>query len=300
MLINKLIEFGNVLENVSFKEKTSIKIGGKIKYFIEVENVDKLKELIKYLVSNKIPYFILGNGTNVLASDEDFEMVVISLKKLNKITVNEDIVEIEAGTSSMYAGIYLVSLGFDVVIPLALIPGSVGGIIYMNASAFGKIITDYLVKVDYIDQNGYLKSITDFTNFKYRYSPFMENKNIITKGYFKIPKNNEAAVKLKKYWLCKKNSQPLNSKNAGCVFKNPPHIKTWQLLKELNLDDLKVGDASVSKKHANFLINTNRASFTDMYELIICIKKEVYEKTGIDLELEIKIIKPSDFIPYQL
>ncbi len=300
MLINKLVEFGNVLENVSFKEKTSIKIGGKIKYFIEVETLDKLSKLIKYLVSNKIPYFILGKGTNILASDEDFEIVVISLKKMNKIIINNDIVEIEAGTSSMYAGIYLVSLGYDAVLPLVLIPGTIGGIIYMNASVFGEVITDYLLKVDYIDQNGNLESITDFTNFNYRYSPFMGNKNTIVKGYFKISKNKEAEVKLKKYWLCKKNSQPLNSKNAGCTFKNPSPFKTWQLLKKLNLDELKIGDAAVSKKHANFLINTNNASFNDMYELIMCIKKEVYEKTGINLELEIKIIKPNDFIPNQL
>jgi UDP-N-acetylmuramate dehydrogenase len=155
--MNKLVEFGNVLENVSFKDKTSIKIGGKIKYFIEVETLEKLSLLINFLVSNKIPYFILGNGTNILASDEDFEIVVISLKKMNKISINNDIVEIEAGSSSMYAGIYLVSLGYDAVMPLTLIPGTVGGIIYMNASAFGEIITDYLIKVDYIDQNGSLK-----------------------------------------------------------------------------------------------------------------------------------------------
>ncbi len=298
--MNKLKEFGNVLENISFKDKTSFKIGGKIKYFIEVKNTQQLSNLIKFLRNNNIPYLIIGNGTNILASDEDFDIVVISLKKMNKITISDDIIEIESGTSSMYAGIYLVSLGYDTVLPLSMIPGSVGGIIYMNASSFGESIADYLVRVDYLDQNGVLCSITDFSSFKYRYSPFMNNSGIIIKGYFKIPKNKDAAVKLKKYWLCKKNSQPLNSKNAGCVFKNPPFIKTWQLLKELKLDTLKIGDACISKKHANFLINENNASFVDMYNLIELIKKEVYDKTNISLELEIKIITPNDFIPYQL
>ena len=151
----------------------------------------------------------------------------------------------------------------------------------------------------YLDKDGNLLSISDFSSFKYRYTPFMDNFGIIVKGYFKVPKNKDAAFKLKKYWLCKKNSQPLNSKNAGCIFKNPYPFKTWQLIRELKLDNIAYKDAKVSPKHANFLINENNASFSDMNNLINLIKKEVYDKTGILLELEIKIITPSDFIPYQ-
>lgn len=300
MLASKLKEFGNVIENTSFKEKTSFKIGGKIKYFIEIENVNNLCNLIKFLNKNQISYFILGNGTNILASDEDFDIVVISLKKMNQITISDDNIGLDVGVSSMYTGIYLVSLGYDAVLPLALIPATVGGIVYMNASSYGESISDYLEKIEYVDCNGNICILDDFSSFKYRYSPFMDNLGIITKVYLKVSKNKEAEVKLKKYWLCKKNSQPLNTKNAGCVFKNPYPFKAWKILKELKLDNLSIGDAYVSNKHTNFLINKNNASFLDMYSLISLIKKEVYEKTKINLELEIKIITPNDFIPYQL
>lgn len=300
MFENKLKEFGLVSRNISFKEKCSFKIGGKIKYFVEIESIELLQKLIKYLYEQQIPYFILGNGTNILASDEDFDIVVISLKKLNKVQINEEIVEIQAGASSIYSGIYLVSLGYDAVLPLAMIPGSIGGGIYMNASCFGESMSDYLVRVDYLDKTGKICSITNFDEFKYRRSPFMENKGIIIKGYFCVKKNKFAEEKLKKYWLCKKNNQPLDFKNAGCIFKNPNSFKTWQLIKSLNLDSLCIGDAVVSKKHANFLINKNHASFKDMKTLIDIIRKKVYEATKINLELEIKIIEPSDFIPYQL
>jgi UDP-N-acetylmuramate dehydrogenase len=170
----------------------------------------------------------------------------------------------------------------------------------MNASCFGESIVDYLVRVDYIDRKGELCSITEFDGFKYRFSPFMDNDGIIIKGYFKVKKNIFSEEKLRKYWLCKKNNQPINYKNAGCIFKNPNPIKTWQLIKNLNLDKMHVGDACVSSQHANFLINKNNASFDDMKTLIDIIREKVRESTNINLELEIKIIKPNDFIPYPL
>lgn len=298
MLENKLKEFGIVTTDVYFKDKTSFKIGGKISYFVEPLKVYDLQELIKYLYEQQIPYFILGNGTNLLASDEDFNIVVISLKKLKEITICDNQVIIEAGAGSMYAGLQLISMGYDAPLFLTMIPGTIGGAIYMNASCYGESIKDALIRVDYLDEKGELNSITNFEDFSYRFSPFMNNNGIIVKGYFKIDKNPYALEKTKKYFEYKKLSQPINALTAGSIFRNTDQYKAWYLIKELKLDQLSIGGAVVSKKHGNFLINKKQASFKDMYSLILEIQKQILLKKDINLELEIKIITPLDFFPH--
>lgn len=296
-----LEEYGIVSTESYFKDKTSLKIGGKIKYFIEIETIEKLQLLIKYLHLNKVPYFILGNGTNVLASDEDFDIVVISLKKLNKMTFENDVFVIDAGVNSMPCGTKITLMGYQNPLCLSMVPGTVGGAIYMNASSYGEDIKKYLVKVDYVTEQGELQSLDNFDEFSYRKSPFQTNKGIIVRGYFKFNKDNQkdTVENLQKAWAYKKATQPLKTKNAGCVFKNLEHKKAWEIIKENKLNNLKIGSAAVSSKHANFLINEGNASFVEMHALIEYIQKRVFENMNINLDLEIKILRPCDIIPYQ-
>ena len=300
-MYNKLSEYGYVDTNTTFKDKTSFKIGGKIKYYIEVYDIDCLIKLIRYLKDSKIGYFIIGNGTNLLASDDDFNIVVISLKRLNNYYNQENMFMIEAGVNASLIGTKITMLGYKNPLCLSLIPGSVGGAIYMNASVYSEEIKKYLYKVEYLDELGNINYLDDFSDFSYRHSFFTNKQYIITKGFFKFEKdlNSEAIEILNDARRRKKLTQPLNVKCAGSIFKNGKDYVAWKEIKKLDLDNKVVGDAQVSKVHANIFINNNAATFNDMYTLIEDIKKEVFEKSNILLEEEIKILKPQDIIPYQ-
>lgn len=300
-MYDKLSEYGYVDTNATFKDKTSFKIGGKIKYYIEVYNIECLKKLIKFLNDSNIAYFIIGNGTNLLVSDEDFNIVVISLKRMNKYYQQKDMFIIESGVSASVIGTKITMLGYKNPLCLSLIPGSVGGAIYMNASAYNEEIRKYLCKVEYLDELGNVNYLDDFSDFSYRKSFFTDKRYIITKGFFKFEKdlNNEAAAILENARMHKKLTQPLNVKCAGSIFKNGKDYVAWKEIKKLNLDKKVNGDAAISSIHANIFINNNNASFTEMYSLIKDVKKEVFEKNNILLEEEIKIIKPQDITPYQ-
>ena len=300
-MYDELSKFGNVSLDTSFKDKTSFKIGGKIKYYIEVTDFNNLKSLIKYLLVNKIPYFVIGNGTNLLVSDDDFDIVVISLKRLNNYYQEDETFIIEAGALATYIGTKVTMLGYKSPLCLTLIPGSIGGVIYMNAGVYGVDVKQYLTKVEYLNEFGEVKYLENFNNFSYRKTPFKNNKWIITKGYFRFEKDltNSSLTELNDIRSIKRLTQPLNTKCAGSVFKNGKDFTAWKEIKKLGLDNLQIGDARVSKIHANVFVNDGDAKFRDMYELINKVKQTVYDKSKIILEEEIEIIEPQDIVPYQ-
>ena len=300
-MYDELSKFGNVSLDTSFKDKTSFKIGGKIKYYIEVTDFNNLKSLIKYLLVNKIPYFVIGNGTNLLVSDDDFDIVVISLKCLNNYYQEDETFIIEAGALATYIGTKVTMLGYKSPLCLTLIPGSIGGVIYMNAGVYGVDVKQYLTKVEYLNEFGEVKYLENFNDFSYRKTPFKNNKWIITKGYFRFEKDltNSSLTELNDIRSIKRLTQPLNTKCAGSVFKNGKDFTAWKEIKKLGLDNLQIGDARVSKIHANVFVNDGDAKFRDMYELINKVKQTVYDKSKIILEEEIEIIKPQDIVPYQ-
>lgn len=300
-MYDELSKFGNVSLDTSFKDKTSFKIGGKIKYYIEVTDFNNLKSLIKYLLVNKIPYFVIGNGTNLLVSDDDFDIVVISLKCLNNYFQEDETFIIEAGALATYIGTKVTMLGYKSPLCLTLIPGSIGGVIYMNAGVYGVDVKQYLTKVEYLNEFGEVKYLENFNDFSYRKTPFKNNKWIITKGYFRFEKDltNSSLTELNDIRSIKRLTQPLNTKCAGSVFKNGKDFTAWKEIKKLGLDNLQIGDARVSKIHANVFVNDGDAKFRDMYELINKVKQTVYDKSKIILEEEIEIIKPQDIVPYQ-
>ncbi len=297
---SELKKYGRVYNDIKFKDKTSIRIGGTIQYYIEVFNEDSLIRLIRYLKSISYPYFILGNGTNILASDEYFKIVVISLKKLNQIMVIDDYFIIGAGALNMSISSIIMEKGFFPPYCISLVPGSIGGSIYMNASSNNQEIKDYLFKVEYLDGDGNLQMLNTVKDFNYRYSPFQDIKGIILRGYFRFIKQSSSITKkdLIEKIKQKQSTQPLNEYNMGSVFKNLPEKTAWQLITENGLSSFRIGDAMVSSKHANFLVNHQNATFDDMVKLIAMIKDTIYQKEQLNLELEIKVISPQDINPY--
>ena len=291
-------EFG---DNVKFyhdlKKKNWFNIGGKSKVFYKAEN---LKELINFLkkLDNKEKLFIIGAGSNILVNDNTFNGVVIKLgKNFNNISLlGEDI--IIAGSSVLDKSLSDFALtnnlsGFEF---LSGIPGTIGGGIRMNAGCFGKEFKDILISIQAIDRRGNVITIqSKDINFEYRKSDLSNDLIFLSASFKGVKKQSEKIKKeMDRIKLEKDINQPSKIKTSGSTFKNPisqTERKVWELIKESVSLDQNFGDACISKKHCNFFVNKGNATFKDMNKLINFVSKKVYEKTGISLEKEIKILE---------
>ena len=302
MEINQLKNLLNGFSsNVSFahnlKNKNWFNIGGKAKVFYKAEN---LKELIIFLkkLDNKERIFILGAGSNILIPDSLFDGVVIKLSKnFNNISLlGED--TIIAGSAVLDKSLSDFAMknnlsGFEF---LSCIPGTIGGGIKMNAGCFGREFKDILLSVQVIDKEGNVRKILSKNiEFEYRKNNLPDNL-IFLSASFKGQKSNKSKIssEIKKLKTLKEKNQPIRVKTSGSTFKNPiseTKKKVWQLIKESVPLDQSFGDASISDKHCNFFVNKGNATFEDMSKLINFVSKKVFEKTGISLEKEIKILK---------
>ena len=287
-------EYGLVEENVDLKKYNTYGIGGVASYLVRVESIEKLGLLLKYLNNNNISWYVLGGGSNVLLPDEDYDGVIINLDALNSITINKDIIKAEAGITLGNFVKVLLDEGYTNYAPLMGIPGTLGGAIIGNAGSFGVSIMDYLVDVTIMDSNGVIKTLNkEDIDYDYRYTEFKGKKDIIVSATFKGIKGNvaEAKEQIKINLEKRKNTQPLEYKNAGSVFKNPPEYSAGYLIEYVGLKDFAVGGAKVSEKHANFIINFHNATSRDIIKLIGIIQDKVFEKFNIELKLEQVIVK---------
>lgn len=294
-IIIKLINQSNLGDyslNKTFKDLTTIKIGGKIKLFYLPNNLKSLTIIYKKIIKLKIPYFIIGNGSNLLITDEEFLGIVICLKHLNNYKLKKsNIMMIEAGAQSIKTIKQITKEKIGNLETFGTIPGTIGGLIYNNAGTSIKEIKDVIYSVDYLKPNGKIKNLKNKQlNFNYRSSIFKEKEGIIIRGYFLINHQGDYNL-LKELWNKKYITQPIEKNNFGSTFKNLPSIKAWEVIKKLDLKNNHFNDAQISKKHYNFLINEKNATFKDMYNLINYIKKDALEKLNYNLELEIQIIE---------
>ncbi len=288
-------ELGKIRENVSFKQLTSLKIGGTARCLYEPNSLDNLMIAYKYLKNRQIPTYAIGNGTNLLVSDDRFDLVLIKLTKCNGFKpLSEGRFMMEAGCQSGTVGRIIAKLGYSGSAFMGVIPGTVGGLIYMNSGAYKKEVADFLYQCDYLDAKGDLVSLTEGFNFGYRESIFQSIDCLIIRGFFKFPlapKGEEPYQTINRYLELKRNTQPLNERNAGSVFRNPPHIHAWEIIDALGYRGFSVGDAGVSMKHANFLVNKGNATFEEMAKLVELIQTDAKKYYNIDLKCEWKILK---------
>ena len=297
-LTDLLKDFGNnVVFDQDLKKKNWFNIGGKSKVFFKADN---LKDLVKFLqlLDNQEKIFIIGAGSNTLISDDTFDGVVIKLSKnFNRISLlREDVIisgsaVLDKSLSDFAAQNHLSGFEF-----LSCIPGSIGGGIRMNAGCFGKEFKDILLSIQAIDNKGNLITIpSKKINFEYRNNDIPEDL-IFLSASFKgvksdVKKINKEILKMKTE---KEKNQPIKIKTSGSTFKNPinqTNKKVWELIRESVSTDTKFGDACISNKHSNFFINKGNATFQDMKKLIDYVSKKVFEKTGIKLDKEIKILE---------
>lgn len=292
--ITNLID-SKILINEPLKKHTTFGVGGNSSIFIYPKDKNDLIKILKFTSINKIKIFFMGSGSNLLVHDNGFDGVIISLKNSFKnFEVNEKL-EVNIGTGVMLGNMVRTLTKKSVIglESLVGVPGTLGGALIMNAGAYGSEISNYLVSVLSIDVFGNEKIYNkDDINFSYRYSSFPKSEILIEakfqfkKGDLEKINENQMSASTKR-----KTNQPLRYRSAGSVFKNPNDgPAAGYLIDQCNLKGLRIGDAEISTKHANFIINYGNASAIDIYKLIRIIKQKVKAKFNTNLELEVKLL----------
>ena len=292
---NKLLEkFG---KNIIFKENLSkyswFNLGGPAEIFFKPDSIEQLKDFLKTIKKfHKI--ICLGAGSNTLIRDGGFSGAVIKLSPkfsyINKIEKN--ILEVGAGTLDKTLSRFAADNSIANFEFLSCIPGSIGGAIIMNSGCYGDEISNILISIKTIDFNSNLKEFRrDQIKFGYRGTNLPKDLIILSaKLHAKTGDKGLINKKIKNYIEYKKNSQPSQVKTCGSTFKNTKDKKAWELIKDSNCNLLAFGKASISKKHCNFFVNEGGASSEDIERLIESVRKKVFEKHNVELELELKIV----------
>lgn len=292
-MIENFIKDYEYLKNASLKKYNTYRLDAKANYLILPSSIEELINLLRYLKENKIKYLILGGGSNVILARPVFD-VVIKLDRLNKTKIDDNIVTAEAGVSLISLSNTCMKEGLTGLAFAGGIPGTVGASTAMNAGAYKEEISDYLKEVKVLTPT--LEIITmkkEELNYEYRDSFLKKNKDYIClETTFELPR--EESNKIKSLMEDRKRrrieSQPLDKPSAGSVFRNPPNLSAGKLIEDLGLKGYTIGGASISEKHANFIINKGSATYEDIIELIELIKKKVKKEYNIDLILEQEII----------
>ena len=278
------------------KNHTTFKIGGNCIALIEPREVSDIIEAIKICRENNIKFFVIGNGSNLLVPDEGYNGVIIKLKSefsMIKVEGESLIVKSGAKLSEVYPVAYENSLtGFEFA---SGIPGTIGGAIYMNAGAYGGEMKDIVESVEVLDLDNFeLKELkNEDLDFSYRKSIIQRKNYIVTSIKLKLKKGNKEEINAVYEDLRdRRNSkQPLNFGSAGSTFKRPEGHFASKLIEDAGLKGYHINDAWVSEKHSGFIVNKGNASFKDVMELIEYVQKVVFEKFGVKLETEVRILK---------
>lgn len=279
----------NIIYNELMKNHTTFKIGGPCDEFCEVSGIEEITKLIEYAKAKKIPYTIIGNGSNLLVSDKGIRGLVI------KIAKGFDNVRVEGTKITAEAGILLSRLANTALknnlsgLEFASgIPGTLGGAVYMNAGAYDGEMKDIVKKVTYLKDEKVCQS-SDL-DFDYRKSMFTGSDLIILSVEMELKngKYEEIKAKMEEFSKRRAEKQPLTQPSAGSTFKRPQGYFAGKLIQDAGLKGYKIGGAMVSEKHSGFVINTGNATCSDCLELIEHIQKTVYDKFGVMLETEVK------------
>mgnify|MGYP003403777458 FL=1 len=277
-----------VLKDVEMKEYSNMKIGGIGRELIIVEDKAELHDAL----NGKKDIFVIGNGTNTLLNDGRLEKTFVSLKKLQKIEeLGEGLVRVEAGIDFNELVDYTGKMDYNGLESLSGIPGSLGGLVYMNGGAYGSEIFDHIVEIEILDNEFNLRTVKkEDMYFTYRKTEIQEKKWIVVSATFKFDKGFDNA-KVEELRTKREGNHPLDLPNLGSTFKNPEGMFSARLIIEAGMQGIQIGGAQISMKHPNFVVNHGNAKFEDVINLVTEVKKAVKEKSGVDLHEEIIIVK---------
>lgn len=293
--IEKFISKDKIYINEPMSKHTSFKIGGPAECLIKIQTAQELKSILEFAKEKDIPLTIIGNGSNILVSDEGIKGIVLKIE-ISTFELNSQTAQLKVGSGVKLGFIAQKCLkqelaGFEFA---SGIPGTIGGAIRMNAGAHGREMKDVVTTITYMDRNGEIHKIqNEQANFEYRSSLFAHKDYIVLEVEMQLEKENveEIQAKMQEYATYRKEKQPIEYPSAGSTFKRGTDFITAKLIDDCGLKGYQIGGAQISEKHAGFIINKNNATAKDVIELMEYIKEQVYNKSGKVIELEIEIIK---------
>lgn len=271
---------------------TTIGIGGPVPAVYLPENETELVELLQQFARDRTGYRVIGNGSNILADDRGLRDVVVCTRNMERvIQFHENKLEVDAGYPMTQLAYQSASHGLSGLEFAVGIPGSIGGVVRMNAGAHKHTISEVVDSLRLVMPGGRLVTVNhDEIRFAYR-STAIPKDAIISTVFMKLTPSDSRTVhdQIKKNNEWRITTQPLKEKSAGCIFKNPDHDSAGKLIEESGLKGFQIGGASISEIHGNFIVNRKHATFEDVTKLIAHIKKTVKEKKGIELLEEVMV-----------
>ena len=290
-------KFKNNLENVLFdepmKKHTTFKIGGNADIFIAPKNIDEVKKSISLCKELNVPFYVIGNGSNLLVSDKGFRGAIIQIfKNMSKIEVNGNIIKAEAGAFLTTVSKTALENNLTGLEFAGGIPGTIGGGISMNAGAYGGELKDVVKKVTVLKNDEVIELSNEDACFEYRNSKILKEKMIVLETELVLEKGDFQQIKTKMTEFNKSRSekQPLEFPSAGSTFKRPEGYFAGKLVMDAGLRGYTVGGAMVSEKHCGFVVNKGSATAKDVITLMEDVKNIVNDKFGVILEPEVRII----------
>ncbi len=291
MIKEFLIERGNYRDDKTFSKLTTVKMGGEIAHFVEPYNLACLKEIIVFLKNNRIPFKVIGNGSNLICGSSRYEGVVISLKNFNNFEVHNNKLYVEAGVMAPFLCTSLAKLGLSGLEFASGIPGSIGGLVFMNAGAYKKSMSDVIEEVLVLKDDEIIRMSKDELKFNYRYSIFQEHPHwIIIAAYLnlELADTDEILALIKERKERRQNTQPLDKPSAGSCFRNPEGGFAWKYIDGVGLRGFNLNGVKVSDKHPNFIVNEQGGTGEDYLTIAFKIQEEVKKKYDIKLIMEVE------------
>ena len=287
---NKICE---CLENVDMEKYNTYRLVNHAKIMVFPSNVDELKKVVKLINKLSLKYFVIGNGSNIILPNY-YDGVIINLSKFNKYEIKDNTLYVDAGVMLNKVASEVSNMGYRGLDFATGIPGTIGGSIHGNAGCYGSSISEVLISVTVLDKDNIREIKNKDLKFAYRYSIFKEKTDlIILSAKFRLEEANIKELKdlIKERTEKRVASQDLSHPSNGSVFRNPEGFAAGKLIDDLGLKGYSIGDAMISNKHANFIINNGKATTDDIIKLINKIKKDVKDHYDIELKLEQEIIE---------
>lgn len=288
------MNIGKVIENEPMYKHTTYKVGGPAKIFVKANDINSLIQTLNYCRDHEIKHMVIGNGSDLLFSDKEYDGIIISMKSFDDVKMNGSTIVAQAGVSMIALAYSSAKAGLSGFEFMGGIPGDMGGGIYMNAGAYKYCMADVFVSARVLDDDLNIITLSkEDMEFSYRHSVLQKHPNwIILDATFEMTAKDPGEIRkvLDKRKERRMSTQPWNFACAGSVFRNPEEKPAWRYIDEAGLRGYEIGGAQVSPKHSNFIVNNGYASAKDILDLIRLVEKTVYEKFGVKLYKEVILV----------
>ena len=293
--LEELIGKGHVLYDEPMKKHTTFRVGGPARALVEPGSAEDVKSVVEFCKSEQIPYYIVGNGSNLLVSDKGYDGVIIHLcKNMSAMRIEGNKVYVQAGALLSKVAVQAGRKGLTGMEFASGIPETIGGALVMNAGAYGAELSQVVAQVEgiHLADGRRVSYPADRLSFSYRHSALMDANVVAAQVTLSLKAGDPQAIRarMEECAAMRREKQPLNYPSAGSTFKRPEGYFAAKLIDDCGLRGLTVGGAQVSEKHAGFIVNIGGATASDILELMRQVEQRVFEQFGVHLEPEVRIL----------